>query len=246
MDIVKNLVKQSMYDIKCPYEMTAEFIVVHNTANDAPARNEISYMINNKQKVSFHYAVDNEEIVQGIPENRNAWHCGDGSNGKGNRKGLSIEICYSKSGGEKFVAAERLAAKFIAFKLKENGWDIDKVKKHQDFNGKNCPHRTLSIGWGRFLKMIQAELNALNSDETNKKGTVKVEVSVLKKGDKGNTVKALQLLLIGYGISCGRWGADGSFGDATVTAVKAYQKKRGLTVDGIVGTNTWNKLLGIN
>ena len=33
MDIVKNLVDPSRYSIKCPYEMTAEFIVVHNTYN---------------------------------------------------------------------------------------------------------------------------------------------------------------------------------------------------------------------
>jgi N-acetylmuramoyl-L-alanine amidase len=35
-------------------------------------------MIRNDNKVSFHYAIDDIEIVQGIPENRNAWHAGDG------------------------------------------------------------------------------------------------------------------------------------------------------------------------
>jgi len=141
--------------------MNAEFIVVHNTYNDAPAKNEVAYMIRNDNQVSFHYAIDDKEIVQGIPENRNAFHAGDGRNGKGNRKGLSIEICYSKSGGQRFINAEKLAAKFIASKLKEKKWGIDKVKKHQDFSGKYCPHRTLDMGWQRFLNMVQAELNAL-------------------------------------------------------------------------------------
>ena len=158
MKVVQNLVPSSKYNIKCPYSMTPEFIVVHNTANDASARNEIAYMIRNDNKVSFHYAVDDKEIIQGIPENRNAWHAGDGANGQGNRKGLSIEICYSKSGGNRFIAAEKLAAKFIAQKLKEKGWRIDKVKKHQDFSGKYCPHRTLDMGWQRFLDMVQKEL----------------------------------------------------------------------------------------
>ena len=45
-------------------------VVVHNTANDAPAANEIAYMIRNDNEVSFHYAVDDQEVVQGIPENR--------------------------------------------------------------------------------------------------------------------------------------------------------------------------------
>jgi N-acetylmuramoyl-L-alanine amidase CwlA len=161
MRVVQNLVSPSKYNVKCPYVMTPEFYVVHNTANDANAKNEIAYMLGNNNKVSYHYAIDDKEIVQGILENRNAWHAGDG-NGPGNRKGIGIEICYSKSGGKKFEEAEKLAAKFIAYKLKERGWGIDKVKKHQDFSGKYCPHRTLDMGWQRFLNMVQTELNKLN------------------------------------------------------------------------------------
>ena len=161
MKITKNLVPSSKYSIKCPYLMKAKFIVVHNTANDASAKNEVAYMIRNNNAVSFHYAVDDKEIIQGIPEDRNAFHAGDGRNGKGNRKGLSVEICYSKSGGKRFIDAEKLTAKFIAYKLKEKGWGVDKVKKHQDFSGKYCPHRTLDMGWQRFLNMVQKELDAL-------------------------------------------------------------------------------------
>lgn len=164
VNIRQNLVNVSKYNIKCPYEMNAEFIVVHNTANDASANNEIAYMISNNNKVSYHYAVDDVEIVQGIPENRNAWHAGDGGSGKGNRKGLAIEICYSKSGGEKFDKAEENAAEFIASKLKEKGWGIDKVKKHQDFANKYCPHRTLDYGWERFLNKIRTYLGQATVD----------------------------------------------------------------------------------
>ena len=166
MKVIQNLVSPSKYNIKCPYPIVAEFIVVHNTANDASARDEIAYMIRNNDKVSFHYAIDDKEIIQGIPENRNAWHAGDGANGQGNRKGLSIEICYSKSGGKRFEEAEKLAAKFIAFKLKEKGWGIDRVKKHQDFSGKYCPHRTLDMGWQRFLDMVKSELDKLKGGTT--------------------------------------------------------------------------------
>lgn len=158
MNVRKKLVSSSKYNIKCPYSMTPKFIVVHNTANDASAENEISYMISNNNEVSFHYAVDDKEVVQGIPTNRNAWHAGDGGNGQGNRYGIAIEICYSKSGGSRFTKSEQNAAKFIAQLLKEHGWGIDKVKKHQDFANKYCPHRTLDMGWDRFLDMIRKEL----------------------------------------------------------------------------------------
>lgn len=166
VNIRQNLVDPSKYSIKCPHEMNPEFIVVHNTANDASAENEISYMKSNNNKVSFHYAVDDKEIVQGIPENRNAWHAGDG-NGEGNRKGIAIEICYSKSGGERFDKAERNAAEFIVSKLKEKGWGIDKVKKHQDFSNKYCPHRTLDLGWQRFLNMVNSYLQNKPIDNEN-------------------------------------------------------------------------------
>ena len=73
-----------------------------------------------------------------------------------------------------------------------------------------------------------------------------VEVKVIRKGAKGDNVKALQILLIGRGYSCGCYGADGSFGTATDNAVRAFQKANGLTVDGICGPNTWNKLLGVS
>ena len=73
-----------------------------------------------------------------------------------------------------------------------------------------------------------------------------VNIKVLKKGAKGAEVKALQILLIGYGFSCGSYGADGDFGSATDKAVRAYQKAKGLSVDGICGPMTWNKLLGVS
>lgn len=74
---------------------------------------------------------------------------------------------------------------------------------------------------------------------------VEIEVDQLSRGDKGDNVKALQLLLIGRGFSCGSAGADSSFGSGTESAVRTYQSKKGLTVDGIVGKKTWTKLLGV-
>lgn len=142
--------------IKCPYAMTPTRIVIHNTANDASAESEIAYMHRNGNEVSFHYAVDDKGAVQGIELNRNAWHASDG-NGKGNREGIAIEICYSKSGGTRFDQAQRNAAELTAKLLKDYGWGIDRVTKHQDYgNHKYCPHRTLrQYGWDFFLNLVK-------------------------------------------------------------------------------------------
>lgn len=157
VNIIKRIVPESKYGIKCPYSMTPTRIVVHNTANDATARNEIAYMTNNNYETSFHYAVDDKEIVQGLPLDRNGWHSSDG-NGKGNREGIAIEICYSKSGGDRFIKAEQNAVDLIVYLLKKYNWGIDRVTKHQDYCGKYCPHRTLDMGWNRFINMIKAKL----------------------------------------------------------------------------------------
>ena len=175
MKIVKQIVPENKYGVKCPYTMKPTRIVVHNTANDASARNEIAYMTSNNNETSFHYAVDDKEVVQGIEENRNAWHSGDG-NGKGNREGIGIEICYSKSGGDKFIKAEQNAVELIVDILKRYNWGIDKVTKHQDYSNKYCPHRTLDMGWDRFIKMIETKLNCSPQSGTNKKIDVKYQI----------------------------------------------------------------------
>ena len=178
MNIIKNLVDKSKHGIKCPFTMKATRIVVHETANDASAENEINYMRTNNKESSFHFAVDDKQAVQGIELNRNAWHAGDG-NGKGNREGIAVEICYSKSGGERWLASVDNAAQLVAQLLKERGWGVDKVTKHQDYSGKNCPHRILSdFGWNNFLNAVGGYLNGGEpvAAPTNEKISVKYQV----------------------------------------------------------------------
>ncbi len=192
---------QSQYAIKCPYTMEPEGLTIHNTANDASAMAEVSYMQGNPYEVSFHYAVDDIRAVQGLPLNRNGWHAGDGGSGKGNRKTIGLEICYSKSGGTRFTKAEKNGAILAAMILKSRGWGIERMGKHQDYwQGtyyKYCPHRTLDLGWKRFVNMVQVELNKLNGSNTSASKPAK---SKFKVGDKVK-VKALYINSKGDGKS---------------------------------------------
>lgn len=172
LQVTRMVVPQSQYRFKCPYLMNMSGICVHNTANKASAMSEASYMINNGNYVSFHVAIDDYRAVECIPENRNAFHAGDGADGNGNRNYYSIEICYSTGDPNLFAKAERNTAYYIACKLKEHGWGIDKVKKHQDFSGKYCPHKTLDLGWQRFLNLVKSYMNG--SEEEKGVNTVRL------------------------------------------------------------------------
>lgn len=155
MNIEKNLVSPSKYGVKCPYTMNPKYITIHNTYNDATAENEVNYMINNNNEVSFHVAVDDKRAIQGIPWERNAWACGDG-NKSGNRESISVEICYSKSGGDRYYKAEDNAVDVVRQLMAMYNIPIENVRTHQSWSGKYCPHRMLDEGrWGAFVKKVK-------------------------------------------------------------------------------------------
>ena len=106
-------------------------------------------------------------------------------------------------------------------------------------------------GYGRpdYDSVLYEETDVTETNEpktaTTKKGDFTMEMRVLKNGCKGDDVRALQILLIGNGCSCGSKGADGIFGAATKAAVRIYQTKNKLQVDGMAGPETMTHLLGV-
>lgn len=263
---IKNIeCPKDKYSIKCPYSMTPTRIVIHNTANDASAKNEAAYMHRNNRRVSFHFAVDDVEIIRALPLDRNSWNAGDGSSGKGNREGISIEICYSRSGGERWLKAVENAAKLTAKLIEDYGFGIDKVTKHKDYSGKHCPHRILDeYGWENFLTLVERYLttNAVKENTVLEwqKAAIADGFKFQKYGADGKwgsecenvakqavckkrlTYKYKNLTKIvqkAVGVT-----VDGKFGNDTRNAVIKFQKLVGLVPDGCVGINTWKKILG--
>ena len=192
MQITNVICPESKYAIKCPDITKKDGICIHNTANDASAMSEISYMLGRPEKVSFHVAVDNYRVVTGLPFERSCYASGDGRHGKGNAHKINIEICYSKSGGEQFEESEDLCASYVAMLLKQYNWGIDRVKKHQDFANKYCPHRTLDMGWERFLNKIRYHLGEQQkpAPEIKNKGGNLEMARVYQNGSTPETVYA--------------------------------------------------------
>lgn len=107
---------------------------------------------------------------------------------------------------------------------------------------KECKRRTLEID-GKYIRGYGVPKYDI---EPTAAAVVTVSLPILKKGSKGEAVKTLQRLLNALGFTDATEKAlvvDGSFGTATLYALKAYQNAKKLEVDGICGAATWGALL---
>ena len=98
-----------------------------------------------------------------------------------------------------------------------------------------------------WIKRLQAECNKQGFSNQTVDGipgpnTLK-GCPLLREGARGNITKLVQEKLTNLGYSTN--GVDGIFGSGTKSAVIKYQRAKGLSADGIVGQNTWKKLLGL-
>lgn len=103
----------------------------------------------------------------------------------------------------------------------------------------------LHFGIKSFGQWIDPEpfLDADYRPTVSENKNLSIGMRTLRQGAKGEDVRALQILLAGYGE---RLGADGIFGPITESAVRDFQGRNGLDADGVVGKLTWSALLGVN
>ena len=112
---------------------------------------------------------------------------------------------------------------------------------------KSVKRRTLEVN-GKYIRgygVPKYDAESATEEAPKAESSVTVKLSVLRKGAKGEQVKALQRMLYAMGYDLGTALIDGSFGSKTDAAVRAYQKNKKLEVDGVVGPATWSKLLGV-
>ena len=199
-DVTVDLIDKSLYPYKCPYLINLQAIVIHNAATPngtAKALNEALH--NSKEYKSWHFSVDDKDIIQSLPLNRNAFATGDGAYGLGNRTGIHIEIAKDNDtdSREEWLEARNNGARLAAELLHKYGWGIDHLKKHQDYKMtdgtyKYCPHKILDEGWAEFKALVSLYLNKLDEEEKDKDQTTEPE----EKDDKTSQVSKLITLLI--------------------------------------------------
>jgi N-acetylmuramoyl-L-alanine amidase len=143
------------------YKMDWEYITIHNTGNSkSTARNERNYLTNpsNKSSTGYHIVIDEIQAIECIPLTENAWHAGDGGSGAGNRRSIGIEICESGNYQKTLENAVLLVAELLKSKNK----NVESLRQHWNWSGKNCPRliRAGHLGWtwDKFKNEVQKEL----------------------------------------------------------------------------------------
>lgn len=241
--VIVDIVKKGNFEIRPGYVMDPSEVAIHNTGNKGRGANAKAHntYIHNMAKLtprdtgyaSWHISVDDKYIYQHIPFNESAWHTGDGSGVKsGNRIAIGIEICENPD--MDYAQAEENAIALSVYLMKKFNIPTKRVKPHQDYSGKYCPRVILKRD-GSFEKFSK-RIEGAYKEKTIEKGSS----TLLRKGDRSEEVKVLQANLNKLGHSAGT--ADGIFGPGTERAVKSFQRASGLTVDGLVGSQTLAKI----
>ncbi|GIP14408.1 hypothetical protein J40TS1_00500 [Paenibacillus montaniterrae] len=152
--------------------LSAATITIHNTGNPtSTAAGERGWLTNpvNDRTASYHIVVDAKEAIEVLPLNEVAWHAGDGSGAKsGNRTSIGIEICERDVDLGGYAQTLTNAVDLVAKMLHERGWGVDRLRRHYDWNGKNCP-RLMNIdnkwtGWHQFKDRVNLRLGQLKGE----------------------------------------------------------------------------------
>ena len=160
-------------------------------------------------------------------------------------KAMIVETCfveatedvelYKKLGAD--AIGKAIAEAIINGKATENTTPVQKEEVSK-------PVQTTGDDW---VRRLQNECNIQGFSSQKVDGIAGPNTlkgcPMLRKGAQGNITKLLQEKLVSLGYSTN--GIDGIFGSGTYSAVREFQKTRGLSVDGIVGQNTWRKLLNL-
>jgi len=102
----------------------------------------------------------------------------------------------------------------------------------------NTPTQSSGDEWVRRLQaVIGAKVDGIPGPETHSK------CPLIKSGSRGDVVSLYQEKLNALGYPSGN--VDGIFGTRTKSATISFQGAKGISKDGIAGTNTWGKILGV-
>lgn len=193
--------------------------------------------------------------VQTMPWDYRPWGCGSGSKGSCNTGWIQFEICEDNLNDKSyFEKVYQEGCEITAYLCKLYNIDPCGVQVVNGMKVPNilCHHDSYSFGMGsghvdidHWFPKYGKSMETVRQDVCKLLGEIYRGIEdnrpvALRKGDCGKWVTDLQTKLNALGFNCGT--ADGVYGDKTVAGVKSFQKRYGLTIDGIAGQATFKKL----
>lgn len=243
--VIVDIVDGSNREIRPRTKMNPRFLTDHDTGNsgvgaDAKSHNRYIHNLGDKlprdtSHISWHVTVDENYIIQHLPFDECAYHCGDGwLLSSGNRTSIGVEKCMHKGADRNKIEANSIA--LYVYLMKELKIPITSVRPHQSWSGKYCPQLILNK-YGSFLPFRNKIQAAFNGGVTIVKPAANRDYSL--NGDNGSHITKIQtgLKQAGYKIVADSW-----FGDGTENIVRKFQEDNGLEVDGIWGKTSQAKL----
>lgn len=234
--------------------------VAHETGNNsAGALAHVNYFNNNNVQASYQQLVDSHIIVEIIPMDEEAFHVQRQRDrqtlGKGvaNHYGMAISLCRTGDFSEAYDRFVWAWAKYCVETNKNPKRDItahsfEDPERRSDVQSWLTPN---GVSWSKFLNDVERYVKNWNGEsdiEKPKGGSSQPTGSedLIRHGDKGDQVNELQNRLIEAGYDLPRFGADGSFGDETESALRNMQTDAGILVDGIYGPQSSDALDDMN
>ena len=229
--LINTSVRSTMYRAGRKSKIT-KICIHHWGSNGQRHDNVVSYLSERRRinPTSAHYVASAGRINEIVNPNNTAWHAANG-----NPYTIGIEARPEMSDGDFETVAQLVAY------LRRIYGNLPLIG-HRDVLPTECPGK-----WYGKLDALSKRANEINNGKQSTKPTPVQSSNVWEnsariKGMSTAQIKDLQNKLVKAGHSVGSYGVDGSYKAGTTTAVKEFQKKHGLTVDGVAGPDTIKKL----
>ena len=143
-----------------------KYITIHETGNKNKGANALNHAnyINNGSSATWHYTVDDKQVIQHYEDNVQCWHSGDGR-GDGNLNSIGIEMCINSDGD--FNKTITNTIELVHYLMNKHNIPITNVVQHNYWSGKNCPANIRSgkpITWNTFINRIKTSNKPVNND----------------------------------------------------------------------------------
>ena len=154
MKIIQDFIKEGSIN-RPKIKNSCTYITVHETANEkkgADAAAHASYVKSLNERTSWHYTVDDNVIIQHLPDEEKSYHT---ASSNANENSIAIELCVNSDGD--FERTKENAVWLIRELMKKHNIPKENILSHRDWTGKTCPQKLLENGWDAFIKKCASE-----------------------------------------------------------------------------------------